>query len=62
MLQAKALHIPLSEAFDVAGFLADPVSVRDWAIQGLPTDGFSTENGVLITRSRRWPLMVDPQV
>jgi dynein heavy chain len=35
--------------------------VRDWNIQGLPADTFSTENGVLITRGSRFPLLVDPQ-
>jgi dynein heavy chain len=59
--QVKALAIPASEHFDFAYFLADPKAVRDWNIQGLPSDGFSTENGVMVTRGRRWPLMIDPQ-
>ena len=35
--------------------------MRDWNIKGLPSDAFSTENGVIVTRGRRWPLMIDPQ-
>ena len=27
--------------------------MRDWNIQGLPSDAFSTENGVVITRGNR---------
>ena len=59
--QVKALQIPASENFSFASFLANPSDVRDWNIQGLPADSFSTENGVIVTRGRRWPLMIDPQ-
>ena len=37
------------------------LQVREWNIRGLPSDSFSTENGVLVTRGTRWPLMIDPQ-
>ena len=60
--QVKALNIPASENFDFSMFLADPKAVRDWNLQGLPSDSFSTENGVMVTRGTRWPLMIDPQV
>ena len=59
--QVKLQTIPASSNFEFATFLADPSDVRDWNIQGLPADGFSTENGVIVTRGRRWPLMIDPQ-
>ncbi len=61
-VQVKALNLPASEEFDFASFLADPKDVRDWTIAGLPADSFSVENGVMVTRSSRWPLMIDPQV
>lgn len=60
----KAVHglaIPCSADFDFCTFLANPEDVRDWNIQGLPADAFSTENGVTVTRGSRWPLMIDPQ-
>ena len=52
---------PASPAFDFALFLADPSDVRDWNIDGFPADAFSTENGVVVTRGNRWPLLIDPQ-
>ncbi len=58
----RALALPSSESFDFCSFLSDPATVRDWNIWGLPADGFSTENGVMVARGRRWPLMIDPQV
>ncbi|MCO5578649.1 hypothetical protein L7F22_032493 [Adiantum nelumboides] len=54
-------EIPSSPGFGFSTFLANAGDVRDWNLQGLPADSFSTENGVLVTRSNRWPLMVDPQ-
>ncbi len=59
--QVEALGIPASPKFDFALFLADPSDVRDWNIDGLPADAFSTENGVVVTRGNRWPLLIDPQ-
>ena len=43
----KTLKIPHSDDFDFCFFLAKPEDVRDWNIQGLPADAFSTENGKL---------------
>ena len=60
-LQVKELAIPSSPEFSFASFLAEPAKVRDWNIKGLPSDSFSTETGVIVTKSSRWPLMVDPQ-
>ena len=57
----RTCEIPCDPNFDLARFLAKPTDVSFWRIQGLPSDRFSTENGVIVTRGRRWPLMVDPQ-
>ena len=61
MPAVKDAEIPHTMAFDMPVFLAKPTDVRFWNIQGLPSDQFSTENGVIVTRGRRWPLMIDPQ-
>lgn len=54
--------IPVSPDFSLAKQLADPVLVRDWQLAGLPTDGVSTENAILVLHPKRWPMMIDPQV
>ncbi|KAG1679671.1 hypothetical protein FOA52_006190 [Chlamydomonas sp. UWO 241] len=53
--------IPVSADCSLRGTLASPVEVRDWNIWGLPTDEVSIDNGILVTRGKRWPLMIDPQ-
>jgi dynein heavy chain, axonemal len=55
--------IPVTEgiADELTGFLVEPSVVADWNQQGLPTDSLSTANGILVTRSSRFPLLVDPQ-
>ncbi|XP_071951094.1 dynein axonemal heavy chain 2-like isoform X2 [Antedon mediterranea] len=59
--EVRKLSVPCSPNFTFSTFLSKPTAVRDWNIQGLPSDSFSTENGVIVTRGNRWPLMVDPQ-
>lgn len=59
--ELKKLLVPCSPNFSFCEFMAKPTQVRDWNIQGLPTDSFSTENGIITTRGNRWPLMIDPQ-
>uniref|UniRef100_A0A3B4XCW8 Dynein heavy chain ATP-binding dynein motor region domain-containing protein n=1 Tax=Seriola lalandi dorsalis TaxID=1841481 RepID=A0A3B4XCW8_SERLL len=60
-LLVRDFEIPCTPGFSFAVFLSKPTAVREWNIQGLPSDAFSTENGVIVTRGNRWPLMVDPQ-
>ncbi|XP_052234681.1 dynein axonemal heavy chain 2-like isoform X14 [Dreissena polymorpha] len=61
LAEVKKLGVPCDPGFDFCKFMAKPTNVRDWNIQGLPSDSFSTENGVIVTSASRWPLMVDPQ-
>jgi dynein heavy chain len=41
-------------------FLGVDVKIQSWNIAGLPKDETSTENGIIIDKCRRWPLMIDP--
>ncbi|XP_072136530.1 dynein axonemal heavy chain 12 isoform X2 [Mobula birostris] len=57
----KSKNIPSSGDFSLSKTLGDPITIRAWNIAGLPTDSFSIDNGVIVSNSRRWPLMIDPQ-
>ncbi|RHY32534.1 hypothetical protein DYB32_002465 [Aphanomyces invadans] len=60
--KVEELEIPCSRAkYSLATTLGSPVEIREWQLNGLPTDGNSTDNAILATRGERWPLMIDPQ-
>ncbi|KAJ8963034.1 hypothetical protein NQ314_005606 [Rhamnusium bicolor] len=55
------MGIPCSNNFSLVITMGEPVVIRAWNIAGLPVDNYSTENGIIATTARRWPLMIDPQ-
>lgn len=55
------LGIFCSKNFSLIDTLGEPVVIRAWNISGLPVDAYSIENGIIATKARRWPLMIDPQ-
>ncbi|KAM9363597.1 dynein axonemal heavy chain 6 [Symphorus nematophorus] len=61
IIQCQELNIPISSSFSLINILGDPFVIRQWNTEGLPRDTVSTENGILVTEGRRWPLMIDPQ-
>ena len=57
----KKLKIKHSNNITMKQVLGDDVTIRIWSIAGLPNDNLSIENGIVMFKSRRWPLMIDPQ-
>lgn len=55
--ELELIHTPNCTMRD---FLGVPVVVQSWNIYGLPKDDTSTENGIIIEKSRRFSLMIDP--
>lgn len=53
--------IPFTANCNPVSILGEPVQIRLWQLDGLPRDYLSTENAVLVSCSRRWPLFIDPQ-
>jgi hypothetical protein len=55
------LGIPCADNFSLIATLGEPVAIRAWNIAGLPVDSFSVDNGIIVSNTHRWPLMIDPQ-
>merc|ERR1712039_115691 len=53
--------VPAHSKTDVVPFLVDQGTIGEWALEGLPSDELSIQNAIMVTRSSRFPLMVDPQ-
>ena len=53
--------IPCSEDLALTSFLVDDATVGEWNLQGIPSDNLSIQNAIMVMRSSRFPLMIDPQ-
>ena len=42
----NAKDLPLSQDFQITKTLGDPLVMRDWVIEGLPSDSVSLENAI----------------
>lgn len=60
-VKLKELELPNTVGCSLKTTLANAVKMRSWNIAGLPTDGHSSENGIIMSKSRRWSLLMDPQ-
>ena len=61
MEKCKEHNVPFSEDFSLYNVLGDPITTQAWQLCGLPTDDFSTDNGIITNTSRRWVCFMDPQ-
>jgi dynein heavy chain len=59
--QLQKYKIPCTPGSGLRVTLSEPVKIRAWNIAGLPTDSLSTENAIILSKSRRWSFMIDPQ-
>lgn len=57
----KEYGIKFTQDVTMSKVLGDDVTIRQWGVAGLPSDKLSIENGIIMFKSRRWPLMIDPQ-
>lgn len=53
--------IPNSPVLNINEKLVDPPTISEWNLQGLPNDELSIQNGIIVTQSSKFPIMIDPQ-
>lgn len=54
------LNVKISPNVTMRQVIGNDVQIKTWAVNGLPSDNLSVENGIIMFESRRWPLMIDP--
>ncbi|KAB0354756.1 hypothetical protein FD755_022215 [Muntiacus reevesi] len=60
-MELKARKIPFTENLNLISMLVDPPTIGEWGLQGLPGDDLSIQNGIIVTKATRYPLLIDPQ-
>merc|ERR1719502_1201541 len=58
----KGVPVPMSKSANPLSALTNDSEVALWQTCKLPADPVSTENGSIVERSTRWPLLIDPQL
>ncbi|XP_039610084.1 dynein heavy chain 5, axonemal-like [Polypterus senegalus] len=54
-------RIPYSDDLNLINMLVDNATIGEWNLQGLPNDDLSIQNGIIVTKASRYPLLIDPQ-
>ncbi|GCC35016.1 hypothetical protein chiPu_0013494 [Chiloscyllium punctatum] len=54
-------NIPYSDDINLISMLVDNATIGEWNLQGLPSDDLSIQNGIIVTKATRYPLLIDPQ-
>ncbi|XP_045464260.1 dynein axonemal heavy chain 5 [Harmonia axyridis] len=53
--------IPFTRQLNIINMLVESATISEWNLQGLPNDELSVQNALIVTKSRSYPLLIDPQ-
>lgn len=57
----KKHEIPYTLGLNITNMLVESATISEWTLQGLPNDELSVQNALIVTKSRSYPLLMDPQ-
>ena len=52
--------IELSQGYSLVQTLGNPIEIRKWGVNGLPSDQVSIDNAIFTMKCQRWPILIDP--
>jgi len=55
-----ACDISVNAKFDFQEMFGDNFKLREWHGNDLPPDHYSTDNALIMTKSKRYPFFIDP--
>jgi dynein heavy chain len=58
----KDKNIPSSDNFNFEDIMGNPHTIKNYQLNDLPVDNFSTENSIIMDNSPKFPLFIDPQM
>lgn len=57
----KRAELNCNEIFGFQELFGDNFKIREWHANLLPPDTFSTDNALIMEKTKRYPLIIDPQ-
>ncbi|NXG49019.1 DYH5 protein, partial [Psilopogon haemacephalus] len=59
--EMRRRKIPFANNLNLIEMLTDIPTISEWNLHGLPNDDLSIQNGIIVTKASRYPLLIDPQ-
>jgi len=57
----RRYNLKLADDFKFNAVFGDQITIRQWVNNGLPSDNFSIQNAIILTRSSKYSICIDPQ-